>query len=129
MKKYENFCASLKNMKEIFDYEEPYNTVVLTGLVGLYEICFEQSWKMMKEILEMHGYEEGATGSPKIILRTAYKAGMIKDEENWLRALQERNNVTHSYNEKIALGIVRQAKSIFYDLFVQLKQEIDANWL
>ena len=129
MKKYENFCASLKNMKEIYDYEEPYNTVVLTGLVGLYEICFEQSWKMMKEILEAHGYEEGATGSPKIILKTAYKAGMIKDEENWLRALQERNNVTHSYNEKIALGIVRQAKAIFYDLFVQLKLEIDANWL
>lgn len=129
MKKYENFCASLKKMKDIFEDEEPYNTVVLTGLVGLYEICFEQSWKMMKEILEIHGYEEGATGSPKIILRTAYKAGMIKDEENWLRALQERNNVTHSYNEKIALGIVRQAKAIFYDLFVQLKLEIDANWL
>ena len=129
LKKYENFCVSLKNMKDIFEYEEPYNTVVLTGLVGLYEICFEQSWKMMKEILEIHGYEEGATGSPKIILRTAYKAGMIKDEENWLRALQERNNVTHSYNEKIALGIVRQAKAIFYDLFVQLKLEIDANWL
>ena len=52
MKKYENFCASLKNMKEIYDYDEPYNTVVLTGLVGLYEICFEQSWKMMKEILD-----------------------------------------------------------------------------
>lgn len=120
MKKYENFCASLKNMKEIYDYDEPYNTVVLTGLVGLYEICFEQSWKMMKEILEIHGYEEGATGSPKIILRTAYRAGMIKNEDAWLRALQERNNVTHSYNEKIALEIVRQAKAIFYDLFVQL---------
>ena len=129
MKKYENFCAVLKNMKEIYDYEEPYNTVVLTGLVGLYEICFEQSWKMMKEILEIHGYEEGATGSPKIILRTAYRAGMIKNEEDWLRALQERNNVTHSYNEKIALGIVRQAKDTFYELFVQLKEEIDMNWL
>lgn len=129
MKKYENFCAYLKNMKEIYDYDEPYNTVVLTGLVGLYEICFEQSWKMMKEILEIHGYEEGATGSPKIILRTAYRAGMIKNEDAWLRALQERNNVTHSYNEKIALEIVRQAKAIFYDLFVQLKDEIDKNWL
>ena len=129
MKKYENFCASLKNMKEIYDYDEPYNTVVLTGLVGLYEICFEQSWKMMKEILEIHGYEEGATDSPKIILRTAYRAGMIKNEDAWLRALQERNNVTHSYNEKIALEIVRQAKAIFYDLFVQLKDEIDKNWL
>ena len=129
MKKYENFCASLKNMKEIYTYEEPYNTVVLTGLVGLYEICFEQSWKMMKEILEIHGYEEGATGSPKIILRTAYRAGMIRDEKAWLRALQERNNVTHSYNEKVALEIVRQAKAVFYNLFVQLKDEIDKNWL
>ena len=92
--KYENFCSSLGNMKDIYNYEEPYDNVVITGLVGLYEICFEQSWKMMKEILEIHGYAEGATGSPKIILKTAYKAGMIRDDEQWLRALQARNNVT-----------------------------------
>ena len=81
MRKYENFCNALSNMKDIYNYEEPYDNVVITGLVGLYEICFEQSWKMMKEILEIHGYAEGATGSPKIILKTAYKAGMIRDEE------------------------------------------------
>lgn len=46
MKKYENFCSSLENMKEIYNYTEPYDNVVLTGLVGLYEICFEQSWKI-----------------------------------------------------------------------------------
>ena len=80
MRKYENFCNALSNMKDIYNYEEPYDNVVITGLVGLYEICFEQSWKMMKEILEIHGYAEGATGSPKIILKTAYKAGMIRDE-------------------------------------------------
>lgn len=51
MKKYENFCASLENMKDIYNYEEPYDNVVLTDLVGLYEITFEQSWKMMKEIM------------------------------------------------------------------------------
>ena len=129
MKKYENFCASLRNMKEIYNYMEPYDNVVLTGLVGLYEICFEQSWKMMKEILELHGYEEGATGSPKIILKTAYKAGMIKDEELWLQGLQARNNVTHSYNQNIALEIVKNAKEKFYDMFIELKREIEENWL
>ena len=129
MKKYENFCASLGNMKDIYNYEEPYDNVVLTGLVGLYEITFEQSWKMMKEILQNHGYEEGATGSPKIILKTAYKAGMIKDEELWLRALQARNNVTHSYNQKIALGIVSEAKNEFYKMFVELKEEVENGWL
>ena len=129
MKKYENFCSALSNMKEIYKYNPPYDTVILTGLVGLFEVCFEQSWKMMKEILESNGYEEGATGSPKISLKTAYKAGMIKDEELWLRALQERNNVTHSYNERIALGIVSRAKESFYDMFCELKKEIDKNWL
>ena len=106
-----------------------YDNVKLTGLVGLYEITFEQSWKMMKEILQNHGYEEGATGSPKIILKTAYKAGMIKDEELWLRALQARNNVTHSYNQKIALGIVSEAKNEFYKMFVELKEEVENGWL
>ena len=129
MKKYEKFCSSLGNMKDIYNYEEPYDNVVLTGLVGLYEITFEQSWKMMKEILQNHGYEEGATGSPKIILKTAYKAGMIKDEELWLRALQARNNVTHSYNQKIALGIVSEAKNEFYKMFVELKEEVENGWL
>lgn len=129
MKKYENFCSSLENMKEIYNYKEPYDNVVLTGLVGLYEITFEQSWKMMKEILQNHGYEEGATGSPKIILKTAYKAGMIKDEELWLRALQARNNVTHSYNQVIALSIVADAKKEFYKMFTDLKEEVENGWL
>lgn len=129
MKKYENFCSSLENMKEIYNYKEPYDNVVLTGLVGLYEITFEQSWKMMKEILQNHGYEEGATGSPKIILKTAYKAGMIKDEDLWLRALQARNNVTHSYNQVIALSIVADAKKEFYEMFTDLKEEVENGWL
>lgn len=129
MKKYENFCVSLENMKDIYNYEEPYDNVVLTGLVGLYEITFEQSWKMMKEILEIHGFAEGATSSLKMILRTAYKAGMIKDEELWLSALQERNNVTHSYNRKIAMGIITQTKQKFYKMFCELKEEIDRNWI
>lgn len=128
MKKYENFCASLDNLKEIYNYEEPLGTVVLTGMVGLYELCFEQSWKMMKEMLEAHGYEESATGSPKMILKTAYKAGMIKDEELWLRALKERNNVAHSYNRKIAIEIVAQAKEDFFDMFLELQSEIEKNW-
>lgn len=129
MKKYKNFCAALLNMKEIYHYEEPYDKVVLTGLVGLYQICFEQSWKLMKEILTSHGYEEGAVGSPKLIMKTAYQAGMIKEEELWLRALQERNNVVHSYNEKVALEIVKQAKGSFYDLFSALQKEVETNWL
>ena len=100
MKKYENFKAALNNLKDIYDYEEPYSNVETAGIVGLYEICFEQAWKAMKEILENNGYAEGATGSPKTILKTAFSAGLITitDEALWLDALVSRNNVAHAYN-------------------------------
>ena len=129
MRKYENFHAALTNMKDIYNYEEPYDNVVLTGLVGLYEICFEQARKMLKEILENHGYAEGATGSPKLVLKTSYQAGIIKNEELWLNALRERNNVVHSYNRNIALEIVSMAKEKFYDMFCELDKEIKNNWI
>jgi nucleotidyltransferase substrate binding protein (TIGR01987 family) len=129
MKKFENFCAALSNLKDLYEFEEPYSNVTLTGLVGLYEICFEQSWKAMKEILEYNGYQESATGSPRTVLKTAFQAGMIKDEDLWLGALQERNNVTHSYNQNIAYEIVRRAKNEFYQMFCDLKEEIEENWV
>ena len=57
MKKFDNFCLALENLNDVYNYDEPYENVVLTGLVALYEICFEQSWKAMKEILEYIGFE------------------------------------------------------------------------
>ena len=129
MKKYENFCNAFQNLKDIYDYNEPYTNVEMSGLVALYEICFEQSWKAMKEILEQQGFAEERTGSPKIVLKTAFAAGMIEDEDIWMAALNARNNVAHSYNKEIALDIINQTKDKFYRMFEELKSEIDTNWI
>ena len=129
MKKYENFKSALKNLGDIYNYEEPYGNVEIAGMVGLYEICFEQAWKAMKEILQNNGFAKGTTGSPKMILKTAYKAGMIDNEELWIDALISRNNVAHAYNEAIALDIIKQTKEQYYDMFVRLEQVIERDWL
>lgn len=128
MKKYENFKSALNNLKDIYAYQEPYGNVEIAGMVALYEICFEQAWKAMKEILENYGYSEGATGSPRTILKTAYKAGMINNEELWLEALVSRNNVAHAYNEAIAKDIIDQTKNKYYDMFMELEQTIEQHW-
>lgn len=129
MKKYENFKSALNNLKDIYVYQEPYGNVEIAGMVALYEICFEQAWKAMKEILENYGYSEGATGSPRTILKTAYKAGMINNEELWLEALVSRNNVAHAYNEAIAKDIIDQTKNKYYDMFMELDQTIEQHWM
>ena len=121
MKKYDNFCHALENLQEIYEYEEPYGNVVLTGLVGLYEICFEQSWKAMKESLYAAGIRAVAIGSPRAIIKEAYSNGMIRDERLWLDALSDRNNVAHAYNRELAGGIVENTKKRYVSMFQELR--------
>ena len=129
MKKYENFCRALQNLKEIRKEQPPYSTVVQTGMVSLYEICFEQAWKAMKEVLENNGYSNHKIGSPRAIIKMAYQAQLIGDETVWLEALRDRNNVAHSYNEEIANNIIKDSREKYIAMFDDLQKEIEANWL
>jgi nucleotidyltransferase substrate binding protein (TIGR01987 family) len=128
MRKYENFCKALLNLKELETKSPPYDTITTAGMVALFEICFEQSWKAMKEILELHGIGEKKIGSPKMIIKQAFAAGIIDDETLWLEALTARNDVSHSYNEEIALEIIKASQEKFIAMFEALKEEIDKNW-
>ena len=129
MKKVENFFLALKNLKEIEGKKPPFDTISLTGMVSLFEICFEQSWKAMKEQLEACGYGEHKTGSPKAVIKLAYQSEMIDDEASWLAALQARNNVAHSYNESIALSIIQESQEIYIEMFEKLQKELQEHWM
>ncbi|MCH5185342.1 MAG: nucleotidyltransferase substrate binding protein [Oscillospiraceae bacterium] len=129
MKKYDNFCKSFANLKEGSMLEEPYTIVEQTGIVGLFEICFEQSWKLMKEILEKHGRFEEKIGSPRAIIKIAYQCGMINNCESWIELLESRNILAHSYSDEQALYVIRKLKSDYISLFETLKNEIDSRWL
>lgn len=48
---------------------------------------------------------------------------MIQDEDVWVDALHDRNNVAHSYNEAIALSIIRASKERYITMFEALQQE------
>ena len=129
MKKYDNFCRALENLKKLQHVEPPYDTITQTGMVALFEICFEQAWKAMKELLEQSGYSEARMGSPRSILKLAYQAGMISEETLWLQALKDRNDVTHSYNELIALRIIQDCREKYLGLFERLQKTIQETWL
>ena len=110
MKKFDNFSKALDNLRLVRVLNEPYDVLTLTGSVPLFEICFMRVWKAMKEILQEHSYGERQNGSPKQILKLAYSAGMIQDEGKWLAMFVSRNDVTHSYNEEIAIALVKRVK-------------------
>lgn len=129
MRKYDNFCKALSNLQEGLKLDEPYTVVEQTGIVGLFEICFEQSWKLMKAVLEEHGRFEEKIGSPRAIIKIAFQCDMIKDEEKWLELLESRNILAHTYSDEDALQVIRKLKTDYFGAFLALKSEIDDNWL
>ena len=128
-KKVNNFFKALNNLKEIIGKEPPFDPITEAGMVSLFEICFEQSWKAMKERLEYHGYGERKLGSPNAIIKLAYQAGMIDDEVLWSEALRARNDVVHSYSDEIALRIIKDSQEKFLPMFEALRKNMETNWL
>ena len=128
MKKFENFCRALNNL-EIAAQQEEYSMLEETGLVAMFEICFEQAWKVLKEILEDEGYRESKTGSPKQILKLAYSAGILTDEEIWLEILRDRNILSHVYDADKSTTTVTKIKEKYLAEFKNLKEILLQNWL
>ena len=40
-----------------------------------------------------------------------------------------RNNVTHAYNQAIAMDIIHQTKEKYYDMFIQFERTVEQNRL
>ena len=129
MKKYENFCKAFANLKSCLEISQPYSIAEQTGITGLFAICFEQSWKLMKELLEYHGYFTQKIGSPRIIIKSAYQCGMINNESGWLDILETRNTLAHIYDEEKALAAIQKILSEYIPAFEELKQNVQENWL
>lgn len=81
--------------------EEDYTDLERAGLVKTFEIAFELAWKTLKDLLFYEGFEEKA---PRTVLRRAFEAGYLDEAEaeTVLDALDKRNLLSHTYDEKAA---------------------------
>lgn len=127
-RKLDNFSKALRNLEESQSYQPPYDAVTEAGLVSLFQICLEMSWKAMKKALEDQGYPEAQTESPRRVIKCAYTAGMIDDEEGWIDALNSRNLLAHTYNDEVARSIIEKSRSEFLPLFQRLEAELREDW-
>ncbi len=103
-KRYEDYKRSLEALLEARDRDRE-DSFVLSGTSSKYSITFELAWKVMKDILIDHyGIVDFVSGSPKDVLRRAFKTGMISDDI-WLEMLECRNNLAHDYD----LNLIKEA--------------------
>ena len=129
MKKFENFCRALKNLEIGANLPGPLNIAEETGIIALFEICFEQTWKVLKEILEIQGLNPEKIASPKKIFSLAYSAGILSEEEIWIDILQTRNILIHTYDSEKSSETILKIRAEYLPAFQKLKQNILKDWL
>lgn len=101
--KLENFANAVERLKEGILKFNKENDLLRDGLIQRFEFTFELAWKTLKVCFE----DEGLIGinSPKAVLREAFSAGLIDNEELWLSMLNDRNSSSHIYSETRAVEI------------------------
>ncbi len=79
----------------------------------------------MKYFLEYQGIE-GAK-SPRTTFREAYAFGLIKNGEDWIDMLNDRNLTSHTYDEESARKIYKKIKNKHYNnlryIYNKLREE------
>jgi nucleotidyltransferase substrate binding protein (TIGR01987 family) len=99
--------------------EDEYSDLERAGLVKTFEFSFELAWKTLKDLLFYEGYEEN---TPRDVLRRAFEAGYLDEAaaETALDALDKRNLLSHTYNEKTA----QEAVDLIKDRYAPMLQAL-----
>lgn len=120
MKKYENFASALANLEDAPN-QDLSNDFVQSGLINKFNLQFELSWKLLKRLLEYEGATLAASGSPRAILKEAYRFYDFIDEAAWLDMLRDRNTNVHIYDNKLAQDLIQRILNAYIPAFCQLR--------
>ena len=101
IKRFESFVNSLNGLRmaKERDAADPF---VLSGTVQKYNLTFDISWKVMKDIIvQQYMITNFVTGSPREVLKQAKGVDLISDDI-WVDMLNDRNELAHDYDGKLA---------------------------
>lgn len=121
--KLNNYKKAVRKLTEgIADYENSKIDTVRDGVIQRFEFTTELAWKTVREYL----IDEGVINinTPKSVMKEAYLAGIIEDEQGWIQILNDRNSTSHMYDENESVEISERIKLKHIKLFNNLLEKI-----
>ncbi|HOQ38609.1 MAG TPA: nucleotidyltransferase substrate binding protein [Acetivibrio sp.] len=92
------------------------------GIIQLFEILFELSWKLMKDYLEA---QELIVKSPREAIKQAFQIGLIEDGHIWIDGLADRNLTVHTYDEKLAEKMINDIVNVYFPVLKKLYNKLN----
>ncbi len=124
--RFENFERAFGLLGEAFAQSpEEMSDLEKEGAIQRFEYTFELAWKTLKDYLVYSGVVFDQI-TPRSVIKQAFAAKIIKDGQTWIDMLDQRNLMSHTYDDesfRIAFdSISRSYLTAIEQVFTWLKQ-------
>lgn len=120
--KFENYCNALMQLQTALQ-QKNFSVLEKDGVIKRFEFTFELGWKTLQAKLNYDGYID--VKGPKPVIKQAFNNGIIKDGQDWIDMLTDRNNSTHLYDESGAQRIFDNIQAKWLGLLKHLKLTLE----
>jgi len=117
IQRFDNFKRAFLILENAVGVESP-SVLEQGGIIQFFEMTFELSWKLLKDYQEMKG---ATVQYSRDVLKQAFQSGLISNGHDWIEALEDRNLMSHTYNESVAIEVIKKIRSKYFPLLAELK--------
>lgn len=94
-----------------------------SAIINAFQCTFELWWKTMQKYMQEQQLLEEL--GPAATIRGAFHYQFIDDGDSFMAMLKDRNLITHTYKEDVAIDIYTNIKEKYVDLLEEFIQEYD----
>jgi nucleotidyltransferase substrate binding protein (TIGR01987 family) len=123
LKKFDNYRSNLRVL-ETAQEQDLANEFIVSGIIDKFFVQFELGWKVLKEFLTYEGVASAGSGSPREIIKQAFRFYPCIEEEVWLSMLAQRNNLSHIYDAQAARRLMETIIRDYIPAFQKLEDSI-----
>ena len=127
MKKFDYYKSNLSVLATA-GTQDLSNEFIIGGIIDKFFVQFELGWKVLKELLIYEGVAVAKSGSPREIIKEAYRFYSCIEESVWLDMLAQRNNMAHIYDEEAARMLADEIIHRFIPAFQLLQASIESRY-
>ena len=126
--RFQNFEAAYRLLAEaLADGDSELSDLEKEGVVQRFEYTYELAWKTLKDYLEASGLVI-APVTPKQVIKEAFAAKLIADGVVWMRMLDHRNLLSHTYDRSVFDAAISAIEAdylpVIGELYTRLKEEV-----
>lgn len=119
--RFENFKKAFAVLESAAEVESP-SILEQGGIIQYFEMTFELSWKLLKDYQTLQGF---SLKFPRETLKQTFQSELIANGHDWIEALEDRNLMSHTYNESVSVKVVKKIKEKYIVMLGELRDTFE----